>query len=350
MSGNWRKRLEEEVLPYLAPGLQRSLGGLLETFSPLDPWREIRLGVGQPLAIRAREWILPGIRTGPEDLARTVELVTRGSRHALERELGSGFLTLPGGHRVGLAGRYAGGTLRDISHLCFRLALEHPGSADPLLPLVLGGPRPASTLLAGPPGSGKTTLLRDLIRSAAARLAVAVVDERMELSGFAQGKPSFDLGPLSAVVGGKPKAEAAMDALRSLGPEVLATDEVAGEEEAAALLEAARGGVALLATAHGSSPHDLLTRPSLRLLLREGAFLWVFFLSSVPRPGTVTSVWRWEEGGNGHLGSASSDLRRNPVGMGRGLEAGEKDLRPAGLAVRPGRPGHGDRLRPPAAL
>jgi len=336
-------------LPYLAPELQGELERLLGSFSPLNPWREIRLGIDQPLLIRAREWVRPGIRVGPEILARTVELITRGSRHALERELGSGFLTLPGGHRVGLGGRYAGGILRDISHLCFRLALDYPGSAGPLLPLVLGGRRPVSVLLAGPPGSGKTTLLRDLVRSAAGRLAVAVVDERMELSGFARGRPSFDLGPLSAVITGKPKGEAAMDALRSLGPEVLATDEVAGEEEAAALLEAARGGVALLATAHGSSPEDLLVRPSLRLLLQEGAFRWVFFLSAAPHPGTVVSVWRWEEGGNGHRRGTPFGLGRNPLGMGRSLEAGEEDSYPAGLAVGSGHPGHGDRLRAPAS-
>ena len=195
-----------------------------------------------------------------------------------------GFFTLPGGCRVGLCGRCApGGDLRlqEITGVCIRVCRDHPGAADALMPFLLRGGAPVSCLILSSPGMGKTTLLREAVRTLSnLGWHVAVADERGELNR--------DMGPRTDVLSFCPKTEAIPRLIRSMGPQIVATDEVGGAEDARTIEDAARSGVAVLATAHAGGYPDALSRRGLGEMLRGGAFERVAELAGAP--GRLTRI------------------------------------------------------------
>jgi stage III sporulation protein AA len=132
-----------------------------------------------------------------------------------------------------------------------------------------------SVLIIGTPGSGKTTMLRDLARQlASGRTAqqVAIVDERSEIAACVAGVPQLDVGDCTDVLDGLPKADAIPWLVRSLAPQVIMTDELGGDADAAAVLEACHCGVAVCASAHGTSLQDAASRPALASLMSRRVF------------------------------------------------------------------------------
>ena len=205
----------------------------------------------------------------PSALVRIAQALSGNGLAAREEEMLNGFLPLPGGHRLGICGRMKPGGLLEIGSLCLCAAHERKGVGQALYPRVRAG----STLIFGAPGTGKTTLLRDLIRLFSLDgTQVGVADERGEIAACAGGVPQLDVGPCTDVMTDMPKGKALRMMLRSMRPELLAADEIGGAEEAAALMEARRGGVRVLATLHAGSARDMRTRGGMRMLLEEGAF------------------------------------------------------------------------------
>ncbi|MZP28470.1 stage III sporulation protein AA [Heliobacterium undosum] len=313
VDANWTTRL----LPYLAPSLRSLLTELLVAQPRLiDEITEIRLRAGRPLALcgRTGDQLLRSVTE--EELIQTIHLIAHCSVYALEQEFRQGFLTLPGGHRVGLAGRVIldGGrvkTIHPVSSLNIRIARQFPGVADPLLPQLLAAGEGVfySTLIISPPSGGKTTLLRDIIRQISAGrpeiglpgMTVGLVDERSEVAACYRGCPQNDVGPRTDVLDGCPKAEGLLRLLRSMGPQVLATDEIGREEDVLAVEEAVHSGVTLLATAHGRNREELLTRPGLSRMLKWNVFQRLVVLSRREGPGTLEGLYdadgnRLEEG------------------------------------------------------
>lgn len=220
-----------------------------------------------------------------------LERLTNHSLYAMDEELRRGYITVAGGHRVGLAGRTVlemGRVkgIRDIGGFNIRIAREVIGAADRLLPALLDRRRKTllPSLILAPPQQGKTTLIRDIARSASYGIwrhidaaawparKVGIVDERSEIAACVRGIPSFDVGPRTDVMDACPKAEGMMMLLRSMSPEILIVDEIGRQEDADALKEASHAGVSIVATAHAYDLEDARGRPVLRALLEEGVF------------------------------------------------------------------------------
>lgn len=304
----------QEIMPLLAARLAELVGKAIVHLS--CPLEEVRIRSSRPLQLvfgAADGFVTPDGRVtldprtaykpSADELQRTFQLMARGSVYAWEDEVRAGFLTLPGGHRVGLAGRAvteqgAIRTLKHVAGLNLRIAREIIGCAGALLPRIVTGGRLCSTLIVSPPQAGKTTVLRDLVRqvsSGVERLGlkgskVGLVDERSEVAGCVDGVPQRDLGPRTDVLDGCPKAEGMMLLIRSMSPGVVAVDEIGRPEDANAVMEALHTGVTVLATAHGQDLADVARRPGLASLLRAGAFERVAVLSRGRGPGTVERV------------------------------------------------------------
>jgi stage III sporulation protein AA len=290
-----------QIRPYVAERLALALD-LLEPTLWQDA-REIRLRAGREIRLvgaGGRDRVL-GPTVTAQDLEHCLEHLTGHSRYAWEEELAQGYLTIPGGHRVGIAGSWsapgnASRAVRHVGGLNYRIARAVTGPAASIARRISLAESPLPTILVGPPGCGKTTLLRDLVRAASDGLygwrghQVSLVDERSEIAASHLGIPGHDVGARTDVLDGVPKTVGMRMALRALGPELLATDELGGEDDAEAVLDCAYAGVTVLATAHAASLEELRHRPSIARLMREGVFRRQVLLGGQPRPGSVLRV------------------------------------------------------------
>ncbi len=260
-----------EISAWSASGVHRMKREMmqmnLESLKAILPRRMRGERLEDALELRLRLGRLPRVHTaggfrdwdGPVSEGELAFVLNAASHYSPwnAASMKQGYLTAPGGHRIGVCGDCAGETVRTVTSLCIRVARDLPGAAR-------GLPVGESLLILGPPGAGKTTLLRDYIRNLPG--PAAVVDERRELfpEGFLRGSAD--------VLQGVDKARGIDMVLRSMGPKVIAMDEVTSEADCLALQQAAWCGVTLVATAHAVSVQDLHSRSIYRPLARSGLF------------------------------------------------------------------------------
>ncbi len=300
-TADWRERLA----PYLTAGLNAMLGNLSEVSGA----EELRIRAGQPLQLVSdrseRLLFAPGGRpaASAQDVVEIFARLCEQSVYAFAHELRGGYVTLPGGFRVGVAGRSVmeDGRLHhiaDVTSLNIRIPRQAAGAATALLPSITDSAgRVLPTLIVSPPGCGKTTMLRDIARQSAGGLGplspmrVAVVDTRCELAGAWRGAPQFDLGPRTDVQSGGTKADGIRQMLCSMSPELLVTDELSAMEDAWAALDAASAGVHLVASAHAPALGAVMKRPVLYALISARVFERYVLLGRSRGPGTVEAVF-----------------------------------------------------------
>ncbi len=297
---NWKA----DLLAYLPDGV-RALIKDVDAHAPLE---EIRMRAHAPLQLRftgyermlcARNGASP---VSEADCRLFLQRLCGQSVYAWETELGGGFLTLEGGYRVGLCGRFAqldsgAPRLTDVTGFNIRIARQIPGAAAEALPYLLDASgRLYATLVVSPPGCGKTTLLRDLARCCSYGICgaypsrVAVVDTRYEMTGSVRGVPQLDVGPRTDVLCGAPKALGMRMMVTNMSPDVLVTDELSTFEDARAAFDAIGCGVAVAASAHARTADGLLHRRALAMLLRQRLFARIVLLGRSRGVGTVEDV------------------------------------------------------------
>lgn len=273
-----------------------------------DHLQEIRLRAGYPIILfyKNKEHILP-IKSTEQVIKEALDYVSNYSLYAYENELRQGFITVEGGHRVGMAGQVIieNGrvkNLKQIASLNIRISHEVLNCADKLFPYVTHNKQMYHTLLISPPRCGKTTLLRDMIRQISdgnkwvKGCTVGVVDERSELAGCYHGIPQNQMGMRTDVLDGCPKAEGMLMLVRSMSPQVIAVDEIGAPEDVQAIKYAMHCGCKLIATVHGESLEEIRKKPLFEQMVKERCFERYVVLRNGIEIGEISSVH--DAGGN----------------------------------------------------
>lgn len=259
------------------------------------PWQgleEIRIRIGQPVEFCYGEgyrYLFMGeenkepYRMQGEDIEKMLDYISNYSLYAYQEEVRQGYITIEGGHRIGLLGQAVTeqGKMMGICPITFlnvRIAHERLDCAKELLPYLLDGRSIYNTLFLSAPGAGKTTYLRDCVRLLSkgererAGLKVCVVDERSEIAACHMGIPQNDLGPRTDVLDGCGKSEGMLLSLRSMSPQVIAVDELGTEEDFFAVEQAVCSGSRILGTIHAGKIQELEEKPHLRRWMEKQMF------------------------------------------------------------------------------
>ncbi len=201
-----------------------------------------------------------------EDINIFVNVLSGYSLYAFEEEIKNGYITVEGGHRVGISGKaiVENGQVLAINNfysINIRISHEIKGCAKNIVPFILNDKKVINTIIVSPPGVGKTTLLRDIIRILSkSGKNISVADERGEIAGSWQGITHNDIGPRTDVMDSCPKKEGMLTLLRSMSPEVIAVDELGREDDIKALDTILSAGVSVICTVHGKNAYDAFRR------------------------------------------------------------------------------------------
>ncbi len=231
-----------------------------------------------------------------DDINRIYELITKSSIYAYNRFINQGFITINGGHRVGIIGECVidNGKIistKNINALSFRIAHEISSNVSLILNDIYDG-YVFNTLIVSPPGCGKTTLLRSIVRSLGNIQAngfipkCALIDERYELAACINGTASMDVGTSTLIISGCPKGIAIPMLVRSMAPDVIFTDELASKDDVSAIKYAKASGCRIIASVHGFDENN----NELCCYNTKGIFDNIIVLSNKNGPGTIEKV------------------------------------------------------------
>lgn len=298
---------EDEILRVLPLKIASEIRKYFET----DEIQEVRIKVGKPIILNSFkvERILNIIVT-PDDIKQILVKVSNYSLYAYEEEIKQGYITIKGGHRIGIAGECvivseSIRTIKNISSLNIRICREVIGSSNKLMNYISKYNRVYNTLIVSPPKCGKTTILRDIARNVSSGMniinlsgkKVSIIDERSEIAACFNGVPQMDVGIRTDVLDNCLKKDGMIMAIRSLSPEVLICDEIGSHGDIEALIMAFNSGVNIVVTLHGYSIEDVYKRKVFSELIENSILDRVVVLSNRNGVGTIENIYEVGLGG-----------------------------------------------------
>ncbi|MCT8976038.1 stage III sporulation protein AA [Clostridium sp. CX1] len=288
--------------------LPQNIKTALDDYINLKDLEEIRIRADKPLVLQAgnREIIHKYIPRA-EDLKSIIQRMSSYSIYAFEEEIKQGYITIKGGHRVGICGRCVveGNqvkTIRNIASVNIRICREILFCSDSIMKFILSNNQVINTIIISPPKCGKTTLLRDIVRNISDGIdkigligrKVCVIDERSELGACYSGSPQLNIGIRTDILDGCPKSEGIIMAIRSMSPDVIVCDEIGTYKDMDSVLTALNSGVNLITTIHGYDIEDLYNRPVFKEIIENNVFKRAIVLSNKKGVGTVEYVYDFD--------------------------------------------------------
>lgn len=296
-----------QVLHYFPLEIYLQITKLIEENEKIaDEIEEIRIRTDKPITIRVNDSnrILKHKVTQEETL-RTFEKICENSIYSYRKQICEGFITIKGGHRIGITGQVVMEdnkviNINYISSLNFRIARQKLECSNEALKYIINPEENSiyNTLIVSPPGCGKTTMIRDVVRKLSNGIkefnfkgrTVGLVDERGEIAAMYKGIPQNDVGVRTDVIDNISKDKGMRMLVRSMAPEIITCDEIGSKEDVQAINYAICSGIKGIFTAHGGNIEEINLNPELADLLKKNVFEKIIFLDTKQK-GVISKVY-----------------------------------------------------------
>ena len=272
-----------KILEYFPIEIGQLIQNNIEQFE-MNELEEIRIRVSKPIILKLanREKII-NYKVSTQDILKILENITENSLYSYQKQICSGYISLKGGHRVGITGNVVMEdekviNINYIYSLNFRIAKQVLGAADYIKEKVIENNNIYNTLIVSPPGAGKTTILRDLIRQISKNKTIGVVDERGEIAAMYKNEPQNDMGLKVDILSNVSKDIGIRMLVRSMAPDIICADEIGTKNDVEAIKYAVTSGVKGIFTAHGNNIESIKNSPILKELIEIKLIDRIIFL------------------------------------------------------------------------
>ena len=286
----------EDVLDYLAENIKNEIKKYMSNIQNIE---EIRLRTNKPIILKNSNGNNLLIHlVSKEELLETFQKVCEQSIYSYQKQICEGFITIKGGHRVGITGSCVidNGKIININYISslnFRIAREKKDVSNKILKYILNENDVNNTLIISKPGCGKTTILRDLVRKISTKKTCGIVDERGEIAAMYKGEPQNDIGILSDVMDNCTKSDGMKMLIRSMSPEVIVCDEIGSKQDIEAINYAMCSGVKGIFTAHGNNLEEIMLNEQIKELLEKYIVQIIIILDDKKR-GEIKNIYKLE--------------------------------------------------------
>ena len=287
----------QEILIYFSVNIHNAILEILMNEKNLkieENIEEIRIRINRPIILKLRNQdICINYIVTEKDIMQTLEKLCENSLYAYKKQITEGYITVKGGHRVGITGTGVVEeekiiNLKYISSLNFRIAREVKGCSKNILKEIINQKDNTiyNTIIVAPPGKGKTTMLRDVVRNISNGIQelsftgknCGLIDERGEIAACYRGIPQKDVGIRTDIIENVSKEKGIMMLIRSMAPEVIACDEIGSSQDVQAIEKAVISGVKGIFTMHGKSIDDVKNNKDINKLLEKNILEKIIFI------------------------------------------------------------------------